>query len=226
MNINNIDKMFSYLSNKAQAGNVTPQRRNLAYDLANKLMYRKYFGLPEGWVPGSPLVGYSVSQQTEEIIARFKETFTFTINTLGLANRPSDFIHTSTIDYITANAGVVETTPVKICNDTEFQEAETSYMVPATKDNPVCNFIGTQVRFAPKNLINCKMVYLRMPVTPFWNSTFTNNRPVYNPTGSIDPEWPDDLEIEFVVTAVQSAGVSMQRELLFQEMGQYKNNAT
>lgn len=226
MDINNIDKMFSFLSNKVQAGNVTPDRRNLAYDLANKIMYRKYFGLPENFTPGSQMIGYSVSQQTEEIIRRFKEPYTFSIDVNGMANLPNNFVHTSTITYASANGGKLVESPVKICNDSEFQEANTSYIVPATKDNPVCNFIGTKVRFAPKDLVNCNMIYLRLPVTPKWNFVYQNNRPVYNPTGSVNPEWPDDLEIEFVVTAVQAAGVNMQRADLFQIMGAYKNNNT
>jgi len=226
MNINNVDKMFSFLVNKVQAGNVSPDRRNLAYNLANKIMYRKYFGLPENFVPGSMAISYSVSQQTEEIIRRFKKPYTLSISVSGESNLPDDFVHTSTIEYVSVSGGRQEFAQVKICNDSEFLESKTSYIVPATKENPTCNFMGTKVRFFPIDLVVAQMIYLRVPLTPIWGYTMASNRPVYDVNTSVNPEWPDDLEVEFVVTAAQAAGVNMQRQQLFQEMGAYKNNAT
>ncbi len=224
MNIDSVDKKFGWLINKIQAGNVAPDRRNLAYDMANKQMFRKYFGVPEGFIPGSQAVAYSVSQQTEEIMSRFKTPASLYIEQTGYSNLPDDFIHLSTATYVSIENGKQSSSPVKICNDTEFQESLSSFIVPATKENPTCNMISGKIRFAPTDLVNAQIIYFRLPKTPKWAFIYVNNRPVYDSAQSVNPEWPDDLEMEFIVTAAQMAGVNMQRTELFQVMGLYKNN--
>ena len=125
-----------------------------------------------------------------------------------------------------AECGVRKTIDVNICSDIEFQEVLTSSVIFPDKDNPACNFIGNNIEFAPVDMVNADMLYYRKPVTPVWGFTFVNNRPIYDPGTSVNPEWPDDLLVEFVVTSAQSAGVNMERNDLFQLMGAYKNNAT
>ncbi len=214
--------MTLFVLNKAQAGNVAPNRFNLAVDMANKSLFKRYDGIPEIADKGGNAMTFSESTDIEKVMRLFKIPVTLYINSQGFTNVPSDFVRESTLMYMVVEDGVTNYNPVKICNDSEFQEAMYSYIVPATKDNPACRFIGTQIQFLPKNLVNVDMTYLRMPKTPVWVYTTVNNRPIYDATNSVDIEFPDDIIDDLLFLTVQYLGLSMQKQMVVQYSEQYK----
>lgn len=225
MNINEVDKIISFLANKAQTANATPERRNLAYKLANAYLFKRYCGIPEQYQPGQPILkmAFSITADIEDVLRLFKVNKTLYINDSGIANLPDDFVKESTLTYINGTVEDTEYTPVDICNDLEFAERQYSYIVRATKEIPACRFIGTKIEFAPKNLVNAQLTYLRMPITPFWGFTIVNNRPVYDANTSVDPEWPDNVVNDFIMLSLQYLGVETQRQDLVQYTEMVKN---
>lgn len=216
--------MIQFILNKSQTGNATPARVNLALNMANSSLFKRYNNIPESWQPGQPMAKmmFSESADIEKVMRLFKRTVTLYINDDGITNVPDDFIKESTLTYATLHDGQLVENEVLVCNDAEFQESKTSYVVPATLDNPTCNFIQNQIRFLPKNLINVDMTYLRMPVTPVWAFTLVSNRPVYDANNSVQPEWPDDVMNDYLMLAVQYLGVNAQKQDIIGYAEQYK----
>lgn len=224
MNVDNAYQIIQFVVNKQQTGNATPSRVNLAMQIANASLWKRYNGIPEEWQPSFPVSknSFSVSTNNEKVMELFKKTTTLYIDENGVAQKPSDFIRESTLTYISQENGNKAYTQVDICNDNEFQERRTSYIVPASKDNPACVFKGQNIYFAPNDLINVEMVYLRMADVPVWGYDLVNGRPVYNPAKSVDPEWPDDIVNDFIMLACQQLGINMNKDSLYQEMQAYK----
>ncbi len=222
--VDNVYQAIQFIVNKQQTGNATPARINIAQDIGNRLLFKRYSGIPEQWQPGMPVskMAFSINSDIEKVMRLFKETKDLYINDQGVATVPSDFIKESTLTYITIKDGQKEYVPVDICNDVEFAERRNSYVVRADKDNPACIFKKTFIEFAPLDLVNVQMVYLRMVRTPVWGFTLTNGRPVYDSSTSVDPEWPDDIINDFIMLTVQQLGINMQRSQLVQEMESFK----
>lgn len=225
MNIDLVYQPIQFIVNKAQTGNATPGRVNIAMRMANSSLWKRYNGIPEEWQPGMPLskMAFSIGTNIEKVMEKFKVPVTLYINDQGVAQKPADFIRESelTYKYIDAN-GVTKYSQVDICNDNEFQERKTSYIVPASKDNPACRFMSTTIEFLPNDLINVDMTYLRMAITPVWGYTLVNGRPVYDPSTSVNPEWPDDIINDFIMLTCQYLGINMNKDVLYQEMQAYK----
>lgn len=203
--------MVNFVLNKTQTGNASPNRFNLAVDMANRSLFKRYEGISEVLDAGGSAMSYSESERIEKVLEIFKEKVTLYINSNGISAKPFDFVRDSAFTYISQSGNTTSYSPVKICNDIEFQEAQYSYIVPATKDNPVMRFVGNNMEFLPKNLINVEMVYLRMPNTPYWAYTMVNNRPVYDSTNSVDIEFPDDIIDDITMLVVQYFGVSINK---------------
>ena len=224
MNVNNAYQIIQFIVNKQQTGNATPGRVNLAMQIANASLWKRYNGIPEEWQPGMPIskISFSVSTNDEKVMELFKETTMLYIDENGVTAKPANFIRESTLTYISESDGIKSYSQVDICNDNEFQERKTSYIVPASKDNPACVFKGKNIYFVPTDLINVEMVYLRMATVPVWGYTLVNGRPVYDPATSVDPEWPDDIVNDFIMLACQQLGVNMNKDSLYAQMQSYK----
>lgn len=226
MNIGEIDNIVGFIVNRSQTGNASPQRRNWAYNLANLYLFKRYLGIPEEWQVGMPLskIMYSESSYVENALKNFKVTKFLTIDDNGQSVIPSDYIKEDIITYITQDEnGKKSYTPVKILNSSEQQEALNSYVVPPTFDNPTCTFYGTYIQFYPEALATARMVYLRLPKTPVYGYTVVNGRPVYDPSTSVQLEFPDNLHNDFIMLACQYLGVNMERNELIQYTEQIKH---
>lgn len=226
MDVNTAYQIIQFIVNKQQTGNATPARVNLAMRVANALLWKRYNGIPEEWQPGMPLskIAFSVATNVEKVMELFKETAHLYINEDGISSKPGDFIRESTLTFITQGSdGTTQYVPVDICNDQEFAERRNSFVVGADKDNPACRFLATTIEFAPKDLINVDMIYLRMATVPVWAFTLVDNRPVYDSLNSVDPEWPDDIVNDFIMLSCQQLGINMQSELLYQAMQSFKD---
>lgn len=225
MNINDVYNLVLFITNRSQTGNTGPARFNYAADMANISLFKRYCGIPEEYQPGSPIskMAFSITGDIEKVARIFKVDKPLYIDpATGKADVPDNFEKESTMTYYTQKNGDPVAIEVDICNDTEFQEKLTSYVVPADMDNPACRFIGTKIEFAPKTLVTSTLTYLRKPVKPVWGYTFSSNRPVYSSNASTDPEWPDTVLNDFVLRICQFLGINMERNTLVQQMEAFK----
>ena len=67
----------------------------------------------------------------------------------------------------------------------------------------------------PASLANVKVKYLKVPTNVVWNYTLDGQgRPVYNPTGSVNPEWMDNDIDELIGRACKILGISIKENAL------------
>lgn len=58
--------------------------------------------------------------------------------------------------------------------------------------------------------ISFTLEYLKKPVSPDYKYTIVNNRPVFNPTGSVNFEWDKNMEMELTTRILSYLGISMK----------------
>ncbi len=103
MRVIGIDSLYRYvqwLSGKdISGGYIPPDDFNNAVQILTYKMVRKYFGKPEDYQPGQPLppIAYEVSQVVTDYISQLRPSVLLPVNNLGIAIRPADYLHKSSI---------------------------------------------------------------------------------------------------------------------------------
>ena len=78
--------------------------------------------------------------------------------------------------------------------------------------------------FKPITLTSATLGYVSTPADIVWNFTpDVNDRPVYEPIGSFDPEWYDTDMLEVIVRALNIVGCNLQLGAVLQYAENIKN---
>lgn len=86
-----------------------------------------------------------------------------------------------------------------------------------TEAEPVVMRIGTGLLVYPNTITELFVTSLKYPATVKWNYTLgTNNRPVYNSTGTVDFEWGLSEKIPLLMAIVKYMGISITDSALVQ----------
>jgi hypothetical protein len=197
-------RVFLYaIANNDQTGNkFTPSDYNSYLARANEDKFRKEYGLPESWVPGStPLqIGWQVTQNSTDALRRFVE-FAVIPLTAGVGPLPPGYVHVSSAH--TQNAGTdpdgvpfQRTVPVTMLPENKVGERLGHPYLAPEEMYPIGTLTGNNIMIWPTSSVNVSMYYLRMPVTPVWGYTIANDEPVYNPVTSVQMEWPEVYHID------------------------------
>lgn len=111
--------------------------------------------------------------------------------------------------------------PVTVVSSSRFTTYQRDAIRKPSKQYPIAKFTGKkQLQFAPMDLGQVYMTYLRYPLTPKWNYTITGGIAVYSPTGSQNIELPDILTKEVVMGILDCVGINT-RELPLTEIAKY-----
>lgn len=209
--VEDIRQQVFYLLNKHQSGNtLNGAEFNQALKFANLSFFKRRYGLPESYRPGMPLpaISYEVTQLIIDGLSPFKVTRggrdypVITVDKNGWAALPPDYIHASSITY--------NVTPVEILRDSQFQDRLNNSITFPSKKDPICSIHAGYIQFQPTDLGSVNMVYLRLPVTPVWGYTITNDEEVYNAATSVQPEWNDVDMGDFVNIIVEYASNNLK----------------
>lgn len=211
MNVEEIRQWANFELNKHQTGNTLNQEEyNLCLAWANREYFKTKYGLPEEYRPGMPLPrqAYPVSQKIIDDLRKFlvvmggKNAPLLTIDVNGFADIPSDYIHVSSIRY--------QGRAVEFLSDDVIGDRLQSSIVYPDEKYPVCVFYNNYLQFYPKTLGSAEFTYLRMPVTPFWAATIVDDEYVYDPTKSIQLEWPEDTHVDISNLIIKYASENLR----------------
>jgi hypothetical protein len=211
MNVNEIRDWVNFELNKHQTGNtLNKDEYNLCLAWANAEYFKVKYGLPEEYRPGAPLPSqaYAVTQKIIDDLRRVlvakggKGSPKLRIDINGWADIPSDYVHYSSIRY---EGKAVEI----ISNDVIGDRLQSSITYP-NKKYPICALYADYIQFYPKDLGFVDFDYLRMPVTPVWAATIVNDEYVYDPTKSVQLEWPVDTHTDIANLIVKYASINLR----------------
>jgi len=209
MTINECYEFLKLLSNKNQSGQFTPDRFNLAIQRANLDFYEKEYKM------------WQATQKITDALKPFLKTTSVSVSSQGRGIFPSDYRHISScrkVFYHKDECGdlVGQERDIEFVNNGDLGNARGSQIITPTKDYPLLTMYSTYMQFTPKNIGAVTLDYLKVPLTPFWNYTTVNNRPVYNPTGSQSLEFPDNEQNNVVYLTAVYLGMNLSKADLFQ----------
>ena len=207
MTINEIYRLIQFYYNKDQSGNITPEQFNLITPRAqmsfiHNLITPKYDerGEKKGWQSDQ-----SIRKDLRTII-KPKHSIT---PAAGIAAYPGDYID---FDTMTTNGGYV-------MNEVTMDEADIlnkSLIKPPTATS--AKFAQSQdgLHIFPNTLTPVLLTYIRKPVDPVWNYTFSDGIAVYAATGgvlssgnSVELELPEPTHHRIVMILAQMVGINL-----------------
>ena len=144
--------------------------------------------------------GFSNDVTTGGSLSAFLKEGALTI-TAQLAAQPTDFykisaMRTTDDDYAIKRIGA----------DKVYAYVNNPIDNPTTTD-PVYTEIGTNFKFWPSTLATAKIIYFKKPIDAKW--AYTGNL-VYNPTNSVQLEWPDNDHMDIVYRTLGIVGINLK----------------
>ena len=188
MNVEELRLFINALANREQTGNsLSPNEYNSYLARANEDLFRKEVGIREQ--PNGTIFFDNSQVSTDALLPFIKESPITVIN--GFANLPTDYRHT------VSATNSVNNKIVTFLTKREFDEILTDSINFPTDIYPCATFVQGELKLRPLTTTSLNFTYLRKPAVPFWNYTIINDEPVYDPTGSVQIEFPEITHITF-----------------------------
>lgn len=218
MSVNDAYVLMQLIINKNQNGYLSPEDFNNAINQAQRSYLSFLMGNPEQYQyqRSQPRVQYSMNENIRQKLMPFIKSTTLTI-TSGLANYPDDY---QLIDTMLNAAG---TDRIRYAANSKLYSFLQSRIDPVAT-NPVYTLTKIGFSFKPITLTSATLGYVSTPADIVWNFTpDVNDRPVYEPIGSVDPEWYDTDMLEVIVRALNIVGCNLQLGAVLQYAENIKN---
>lgn len=221
MNIYEIYQGVLFYLNKDQFG------RHFSVDKFNSMipvveidLFKQRYGLPQEYQPGMPLprMSYEITQKISDDVSPMKVWMgspngpsPLAVNADGIAQIPQDYVHFS-------SSRTMEGYPVEMLTDASFNERIMNPNRTPSFRYPIMTMYSGVLQFMPHDLVNVHFVYLRLPVHAHLAVTVDPNTDVetYDPTNSMDTEFPADMHTEYIRRMCLNMGVNIRSELLLQ----------
>lgn len=211
-NINEFKQFVEFVSNKVQSGNtITVTQFNEVANRAQMQVFER---------------DYQIFLQTKEVsdfLTVFLTPKSIAINTFGVGSLPSDYQHTCALRYQYIPL-VGEAKEVEIKEDTsaDWGKISMSQLFKGTKRFPKCSYIGSSIRFLPRDMGMAQLDYFRTPAVPIWNFTVVSGDEVYSPTGSVNFEWDDVYTNQVAAVYLAMIGTNLKDSELTQWSEMFK----
>jgi hypothetical protein len=178
MTLGDIFNLTTYICNKDFSGNIiTPARFNELIPIVSIDLFRKKFGLPEEYKPGSPIPSeyIDITPKNTDDMKAFKVQLLNTAVTGGILLFPSNYAHRDIISYnfvktINGTATVLSR-PVEILREEAFSSRNGNYTKRPTTMNPIAVIRSNGIHIRPTSIITVDFHYYRFPVTPVFAYT-------------------------------------------------------
>lgn len=214
-------KLMLYILNKNQTGgNLSPADFNRIFNMA-QVSYVSYLtGSVQQYSPGKPVARVELGQNA---VVRQRLTpviygYILNIDNTGYAPYPGDYVQTDSMWSIYGY------NRIRYYDNDKWYSAYNSSIDSPTTTNAIYRLRDDGFEFAPTNLVQAKMAYVRNPPEVVWGYTVDgNNRPVYDPATSVDPIWDFVSILEIIVRALKMSGVNLQFPLVEQYANEIKN---
>ena len=219
MTVEQVYNILKFIVRKNQLGSLSPTDFQNAFNTAQRNYYDFLVGRVEQYQYGrpTPRVGLSMTDNVVSRLMPFEQSGSLTIGsgltlTAGtlLGTKPTGF--NKLIGMYTDNIYRVYR-----LEENRFAERIQDSIDPVNEANAFFVEQNTTWRIYPNTLTNITLKYLTVPTDVVWNyTTDGNGRPVYNPTGSVDPLWYNNDIDEIVARAAKIIGVSFKEPTLTQ----------
>lgn len=232
INVNEVKIFIDFIANKEQSGTAySIEQLNNAFQAANTDLFKLRYGLPEQYAPGMPIprMSYEVTQKIKDDLKAFKEVLTLQVDSLGIMNLPTDYVHKTSVLYNKITNGLCGEAPLKVkievelIDDDKWAERCSNSIKTPTLDFPICNILKDSIRFEPKTLRNIEFSYLRMPKQPMWAYTFDSGIEVYDQSASVDFEWSSILLTDITKIILGYLSINLRDQELKDAMELYKD---
>jgi hypothetical protein len=216
MDLGKIIKYVNFILNKDQSGNtLNAEEFNMCLEYANVEYFRVLIGLPEQYQPGVALPKIA-AEQTEKISSALRKfnVWLGAPNTdqlplqKGLSKLPSDYVQYSAIMTETKDG---KYTQVEVLTDQFIADRLQSVLKGPTTKKPIAHFYGEHVLVYPNTISRVHFKYYRLPKTPFYAVTIQDDNEIYDPSNSIQLEWPE-IEINNIVPFILEYAASNLRD--------------
>lgn len=211
MDVNQVYSILRFIVRKNQLGSLSPADFQYAFNTAQRNYYDFLVGRVEQYRYGSavPRVGLSMTDNIVSRLMPFEQSATVTVSS-GLANKPAGL--NKLLAMYTINSYRVYR-----IEENMFAERIQDSIDPIDEPNAFFVEQNTNWRIYPTTLTTVLVKYLTVPTDVVWNYTLDGSgRPVYNPTGSVDPLWYNNDIDELVGRAAKIIGVSFKEPTLSQ----------
>ena len=214
MNINQVKEIFDFLVNEHQGGSVSPDEFTLLFNSEQLNYYNSLIGLAEQNQYGRPVprIGADLGDAVMRSLAPFTTYETgYTI--------PNGKMITAAKVLSMNRADGLEIRPV---THGALPQAVNSALLPINQ-NPRYLHTDRGYQLFPTQTTIVNMTWVRQPVAVKWNYTIRDSREVYNPTGSVDPEWFDADINKIIGRMLKKAGIPLKDGELMQMGENIKN---
>jgi hypothetical protein len=209
--------LAEYVSNKNFDGNIiTPEQFKSLIPVVTIDLFRKKYGIPEGYAPGRPIPKefLDITLKNTDDMKPFKKHVPNMAVTNGILPYPIDYAHRETVvyNYTKSIAGVANVLPrpVEILREVEFSAREGNYTKRPTTQNPIATIRSDGVHIRPITILAVDFNYLRWPVAPVFNYIEGDGFITYNAATSIESEFPVDEHLTLVKMCLEYIGVSLR----------------
>lgn len=204
-NVNQIYEELKFLMRKSQTANITATNLFYAFNLEQNMYFQDIVGRWEA--KGNGKQGINSGLVRDELILTDLAPFTISATlaiTAGEVAKPSDFVYTNNLSY----------NGIRISHVTNGQIPSVAKSVidpPSLTDQSYYYTEYTnKYHLLPTTITgNIQLDYIASPTDVVWNYTFDGaGRQVYNPTGSVQPQWNQSTLLVIIKRTLTNFGVS------------------
>ena len=213
VNINNVYQKVLALANKEQRGYITPQEFNLFADHAQMEMFEQYFyDLNQLSRINSNSKEYSdiVDNLNEKI--SFFEVINATVTNSGTtltASTGTEIYRVGTVMHVDVEIEEVQRNQLLYINKSPLTKPTDARPIYVRENE-------NTIRIYPASITAATFDYIKRPTAPNWMYVVVNDKPLYNPTGSVDFELHASEETELVYRILALAGIAVEKPQLTQ----------
>lgn len=229
ININEVYLTVNGILNKFQSKAISPDEFNAFCRLVNFEYLKTKVGLPETYKAGFPVPpqAWQITQPITDELFQLHVKASITKGSTGYFAIPADYAAFSGcwIDYIVnqPNANpTFEKRFVEIVPETTLRTRLWNSIIPPSIEKPVGSYYAMGIEVYPLSVTKIDFSYLRYPASPNWNFDLINDVEVYNPTGSIDFEYPDIVFGDIVCRVCELYGINLRSQEVVQYSQQRK----
>lgn len=219
--VNEMYEIERLIINKNQNGTLTPERFNLTNEQAQYDYMEYLLGDFRRYVMGRPIppVAWGMTARIRQSLTPFiQPPTTLSVDPIsGIALNPTGY------EMWDAMYWSIYRKRVKFIQQERLDSHINSTINPISR-NPVFLSIYNGFQIYPFDIGTTYLSYIRSPRPIRWGYTLdSNNRPVYDPATSSDPEWHRQDIIQVMVRALAMIGVNLQAQQVTQYVDKIKN---
>ena len=225
--IQQVHTIIFFVANKQQNAYFSHEDVDMMLDFRQMALFSKLTGRPEantGYL--NPAGGLKQDQWFNDAITPFKAmvNFLYADTPNGVLTLPVDYVRLNSL-YTQTSSNVssdVKYNGVQLLGDDLIPDRLGSQILAPSLSKPCGAWLGInasnqrQIQLYPMQPMAGYYTYLKRPPTPKFNYTLNGRQVVYNPVGSQDLLWNDELQAQIIMATIQDLGLNTNDQSLIQ----------